>query len=146
MRSICSKTSRFSFLPTLDVEGIGSFAVSAARAQNATITGENLSNYEVQVTVTVVKKDGTRIGDRTYIRLLKSRIEENGTSAWYNGPHQYLFDFKQQKFMWGNRDLYLTPAQQYDLYGCLILGESVDRVMAATLRKTFGKEFLEGLI
>lgn len=146
MKSICSKRGVFSFLPAIDSAGIGQFAATAARVQAAAIVGENPVAYEIHVTVSVVKKDGTRIGDRTYMRLLKTRIEENGTSAWYNGPGKYLFDFKAGKFMWGNRDLYLTAAQQYDLYGCLILGEGVDRHMVTVLRAKFGKDFLEGLL
>ena len=104
----------------------------------------NYKEYDVEVEVRLVSSTHARAGKNQQADMLNYLMGESGTTAWYNGPGKYLFDFAQQKFMWGNRDLYLTIGEQFALYKKLIRDEALDRMVTARLRAKFGQDFLEG--
>ena len=104
----------------------------------------NYKEYAVEVEVRLVSSTRARTGKNQQADMLNYLMGESGTTAWYNGPGKYLFDFAQQKFMWGNRDLYLTIGEQFALYKKLIRDEALDRMVTARLRAKFGQDFLEG--
>lgn len=106
----------------------------------------NYKEYAVEVEVRLVSSTRARTGKNQQADMLNYLMGESGTTAWYNGPGKYLFDFAQQRFMWGNRDLYLTTGEQFALYKKLIRDEALDRMVATRLRAKFGQEFLEGHI
>lgn len=104
----------------------------------------NYKEYDVEVEVRLVSSTHARTGKNQQADMLSYLMDESGTTAWYNGPGKYLFDFAQQKFMWGNRDLYLTIGEQFALYKKLIRDEVLDRMVTARLRAKFGQDFLKG--
>lgn len=100
---------------------------------------------EVSIRVTVeLIVNAPRVGSKTQREMLRALIAANGTKAWYDGPGKYLFDFSEGKFMWGNRDLYLTDGEKLTLYKKLIRGEAMDRMTKSRLLRKFGINFLEG--
>ena len=106
----------------------------------------NHKEYDIEVEVRLVSSTRVRTGKDQQTEVLKCLIGESGTSAWYNGPDKYLFDFLQQKFMWGNRNLHLTAGEQFALYKKLVRDEAIDRMVISRLRAKFGSGFLEGHI
>lgn len=102
---------------------------------------------EVSIRVTVeLVVDAPRVGSKTQREILKTMIADGNGNAWYNAKGKYLFEFHSDKFMWGNRDLYLTAGEKLALYKRLIRDEAMDRMTISRLRKKFGKDFLEGFV
>ena len=115
---------------------------AAVRLRNST---PKTCDLAVRVTVDIISHSG-RVGSKTQKEMLKAMLAEGNGAAWYNGPGKYLFEFQNDKFMWGNRDLYLTAGEKLALYKRLIRDEAMDRMTTSRLRKKFGKDFLEGFI
>ena len=128
--------------------------LQAARNFAAELTGSLLTRNRqfidsgkayIRITVEVVPSNA-RVGSKTQREMLKAMIAEGSGNAWYNAKGKYLFEFHNDKFMWGNRDLYLTAGEKLALYKRLIRDEAMDRMTTSRLRKKFGKDFLEGFI
>lgn len=100
------------------------------------------NDYDIIISASVVPRDGKRPGKTQYEDMLNNAIESTGTSTWYNGKNKYLFNFIEHKYMWGNRNLYLTAAEQYALYRYLVLNEGAQWKHIAKLRTKFGEDFL----
>lgn len=145
MKALSSETVTFCALMDdneLRKEASGFAEGAAVRLYNGAIPKDKIS---VRITVEIIPSSG-RVGSNTQKAMLQALMAGDGARAWYNGPGKYLFDFAQQKFMWGNRDLYLTAGEQFALYKKLIRGEALDRMVTARLRAKFGQDFLEGHI
>ena len=96
------------------------------------------------LTMTAKTKDNSRSKKRKSFETLSVLTSEANKKTY--DKYGYFFYFPGNRFVWNNKDIYLTAGQALFLYRWLVLGEdvlAVEKYHLNHLRKKFGKDFLK---